>query len=148
MPDVACPDGYEFSADPSRLDPTWVHAALVEHAYWAVGRSRATQDAAIAASRNYGVYLTGTAEQVAYARVVTDGVTFGWLADVLVDPAHRGRGVARALVAGILAELDPVGLKRVLLRASPDGRTLYEQLGWVPVSEPHTWMERRPAAPA
>ncbi|NYI58740.1 GNAT family N-acetyltransferase [Cellulomonas soli] len=147
MPMIDCPDGYEFSAERARLDPAWVHAALVEHAYWAVGRSRSTQDTAIDGSRNYGIYVSGSRRQVAYARVVTDGVTFGWLADVLVDPAHRGRGLGRALVTGIVADLDPAGLKRILLKASPEGRALYEKLGWAQVSEPDSWMERRRPSP-
>jgi GNAT superfamily N-acetyltransferase len=143
VPEHACPAGYEFSADPSRLDPETVHALLSTHAYWAVGRSRATQDAAIAGSRNYGVYETLSSHQVAYARVVTDEVTFAWLADVIVDPAHRGRGLGRALVRGVVADLAPLGLRRILLKASSDGRPIYEELGWVPVDGPDDWMELR-----
>jgi GNAT superfamily N-acetyltransferase len=137
------PDGYEFSADPSRLDPVRVHLLLSSHTYWAAGRTRATQDAAIAASRNYGVYECASRRQVAYARVVTDGVTFAWLADVVVDPEHRGRGLARTLIQGVIEDLEPLGLTRVLLKASAEGRSLYEQLGWLPVDGPDDWMERR-----
>jgi len=140
----AAPDGYTFSSDPARIDPERVHALLVEHTYWAASRSRATHDAAMAGSRNYGVHRTTTGEQVAYARVITDGVTFAWLADVVVDPGHRGRGLGRLLVAGILADLEPLGLKRVVLKASPEGRALYERLGWQGVADPGDWMERGP----
>lgn len=134
---------YEFSADPARLDRARVHELLVSHAYWAAGRSRALQDAAIDASRNYGIYQAGSERQVAYARVVTDGVTFGWLADVVVEPAHRRRGLGRLLVSGILVDLAPLGLKRVLLKASPEGRVLYAALGWTSVDDPDDWMELR-----
>lgn len=134
-------DGYEFSADPLRIDPAWVHLALTEHAYWAAGRTREQHDAAMAGSRNYGVYAPGGA-QVGYARVVTDGVTFGWLADVIVAPEHRGRGVARLLVCGLLADLEPLHLKRILLRATDQGRGLYLQHGWAAVDEPDAWMAR------
>ena len=143
MPEPAAPEGYEFSADPSRIDPARVYELLTSHAFWAAERSRATQDAALAASRSCGVYLAGSDRQVAYARVVTDGVTFAWLADVVVDPEHRGRGVARALVSGILADLDRLGPTRIVLKASDEGRGLYQQLGWSPVDEPDAWMERR-----
>jgi len=134
---------YEFSADPARLDRARVHDLLVTHAYWAAGRSRASQDAVIDASRNYGVHQAGSGRQVAYARVVTDGVTFGWLADVVVDPEHRSRGLGRLLVSGIVADLAPLGLKRVLLKASPEGRALYPSLGWTSVDDPADWMELR-----
>lgn len=140
---MPAPEGYEFSADPTRIDPQRVHALLTSYASWAADRSRATQDAAIAGSRSYGAYLAGPGEQVAYARVVTDDVTFAWLADVVVHPEHRGRGVARMLVSGVVADLAPLGLTRVVLKASDEGRGLYEQLGWMPVEEPGTWMELR-----
>ena len=70
------PRDLDFSTDPARLDRERVHRWLSEHAYWALGRPRETQDAAIDGSMNFGVYDRGSGEQLAYARVVTDGVTF------------------------------------------------------------------------
>ena len=84
---------YRFSADISEIDRTTVHRWLSEESYWANGRSRATQDQAIDASRNFGVYETISGQQVAYARVVTDGATFAWLCDVFVNPEVRGHGL-------------------------------------------------------
>jgi GNAT superfamily N-acetyltransferase len=135
------PDGYEFSADPERIDVGRVHHLLAEHAYWAEGRTLETQQAIVAASRNYGLYTEPDGEQVAYARAVTDGVTFAWLADVIVDPVHRGRRLGRALVDGILADLAPLGLRRIVLKASVAGRPLYERAGWTPLEGPEDWME-------
>ncbi|WOF22716.1 GNAT family N-acetyltransferase [Microbacterium betulae] len=132
---------YEFSADAARIDRGWVHRTLSEHAYWAIGRSRALQDAAIDGSRCFGVYRRADGRQVAFARLVTDGATFGWLADVIVDPALRGEGVGKALVAGVAAELDALGLKRTLLMTS-DAHGLYAQNGWGPVSSPENWLVR------
>ncbi|RPF21006.1 GNAT family N-acetyltransferase [Myceligenerans xiligouense] len=139
---VAEESPYEFSADPGRIDPARVYALLAEHAYWVADRSREVQDAAIAGSRNYAVYARESGTLVGYARVVTDGATFAWLADVVVDPAHRRRGLARLLVEGITGDLDRLGVARTLLRASSEGRALYEDLGWKPVDEPDAWMAR------
>lgn len=129
----------EFSADHDRIDPDWVHRMLSEHAYWAEGRPRAVQDAANAGSRCYGVY-DGRA-QVGFARVVTDGATFAWLCDVIVDPGSRGRSVGKMLVAGVVAELEWLDLKRTLL-GTGDAHGLYEQYGWVPLRHPEMWMQR------
>jgi len=137
------PDGYEFSTDPARLDPERVHYLLSTYAYWAKTRTRQTQDAAIAKCRNYGIFALPSQQQVAYARVVTDEVTFAWLADVIVDPDHRRRGLARALVSGIVADLEPLGLKRIVLKATDEGRPVYEQCGWHAVDKPEAWMEFR-----
>jgi predicted GNAT family acetyltransferase len=135
-------DGYEFSADPDRLDAARVHALLAEHAYWARGRDRERQDAAIAGSRNYGMFHRATGAQVAYARLVTDAATFAWLADVIVDPKHRGRGLGSALVTGIVADVEPLGLKRIVLKASAEGRAIYERLGFEALEGTAEWMQR------
>lgn len=79
-------DRYEISADPARVDAALVHHWLSTDAYWALGRPRAVQDAAIAASLNFGAYDKETGTQVACARVVTDHATFAWLCDVYVTP--------------------------------------------------------------
>ncbi len=108
-------NGLRFSADPDDLDVARVHRWLSEESYWARGRDRATQDAIIAGSRNFGVYDDDSGQQLGYARVITDGVTFGWLADVFVDPGSRGRGVGVALVRGVTEAIEPLGLKRFAL---------------------------------
>ena len=131
---------YEFSTDPARIDGARVHE-LISNTYWAKDRPRGVMDAAIAGSRPYGVYRRDTGEQVAFARLVTDGVTFAWLADVVVDPALRGRGIGKLLISGVVAEIEPLGLRRTML-ATADAHGLYEQFGWVPVTEEYKWMER------
>lgn len=136
--------GFEFSGERDRVDADWVHTIVSTQAYWALGRPRAIQDAANAASRCYGVYRTDSGEQVAFGRVVTDAATFGWLCDVIVDPAVRGRGIGDALVAGIVADLEPPGLSRLLL-ATGDAHGLYAQHGWTPLRTPERWMERSAA---
>lgn len=131
----------EFSADPARLDLERVHAWLAQESYWAKGRSRSAQDAAIAASRNYGIYDRASGEQLAYARVITDGVTFAWLCDVFVATEARRRGVGVALIEGVIAELEPLGLRRMAL-TTDDAHGLYEKFGFRPLEDPRQWMAR------
>ena len=135
---------FRFSTDPSDIDRARVHRWLSEQAYWALGRGRDVQDAAIKASRNYAVVDTESGTQVAYARVVTDGVTFAWLCDVFVDPDVRGRGVGVALIEGVVADLEPLGLRRVAL-ATADAHGLYEKFGFAPLAQPERWMALLPA---
>jgi GNAT superfamily N-acetyltransferase len=135
---------YEFSSDPARVDGARVHELVSRHAYWAKGRLREVMDAAIAGSRPYGIFHRETGEQVAFARVVTDGATFAWLADVIVDPDLRGKGLGKRLVAGVVADLEPLGLRRTLL-ATADAHGLYERFGWAPVDDGYKLMERRGA---
>ncbi|MEU4795597.1 GNAT family N-acetyltransferase [Streptomyces sp. NPDC023327] len=130
---------YEISADPARVDAARVHAWLSTDAYWALGRTRAKQDAAMAGSLNFGAYDAVTGEQAAYARVVTDRATFAWLCDVYVSPAARGKGLGTALVDAVRAHLEPFGLRRVLL-ATADAHGVYEKVGFKALETPQKWM--------
>lgn len=134
------PSTYRFSTDPTDIDRERVHAWLSEQSYWAAGRAREMQDAAIDASRNYAV-LDGDGRQVAYARVVTDAVTFAWLCDVFVDPAARGNGVGKMLVEGIVDDIEPLPVTRILL-ATADAHGLYAQYGFAPSDDPNRYMIR------
>ncbi|WP_031516600.1 GNAT family N-acetyltransferase [Streptomyces sp. NRRL F-5123] len=133
------PGGYEISADPARIDAARVHAWLSEDTYWARGRTREKQDAAIAGSLNFGVYDSASGEQCAYARVITDKTTFAWLCDVYVAPAARGKGLGTALVAAIRDHLAPHGLRRILL-ATADAQGVYAKVGFTPIEKPEQWM--------
>lgn len=132
---------YRFSADGAEIDRDRVHRWISEQSYWAPGRSRSRQDAAIDGSRNFGVYDTASNKQVAYARMVTDGVTFAWLCDVFVDPEVRGHGVGAVLIAGIVEDCRPLGLRRIAL-STDDAHGLYSKFGFAQLDLPETWMER------
>jgi GNAT superfamily N-acetyltransferase len=132
---------YGTSAQTARVDRARVHAWLSQESNWAQGRSREIQDAAIDGSRNDGVYDEDTGEQVAYARVATDRVTFAWHCDVFVAPQVRGRGVGKMLVAAVIEDLEPLGLKRTLL-STGDAHGLYAQYGFAPLADPSKMMAR------
>lgn len=57
-----------------------------------------------------------------------------YLLNVYVEPAHRRRGLARALMEAMLAWARERGLARVVLHASDDGRALYARLGFFAVA--------------
>lgn len=132
-------DNYEFSSDPARLDAALVHHWLSTDTYWAAGRSRDKQDRAIAGSLNFGAYDTRSGAQVAYARVVTDRVTFAWLCDVYVARVARGKGIGTALVAAVRDQLAPYDVRRILL-ATADAHEVYGKAGFRPLTEPAKWM--------
>ncbi|MET9563050.1 GNAT family N-acetyltransferase [Streptomyces tauricus] len=140
MTDIpSLPEGYEISTDPARVDVGRVHRWLATDAYWAMDRPRERHERAMAGSLNFGVYETVSGDQVAYARVVTDGATFARLCDVYVDRAARGKGLGTALVTAVRDHLRPMGLRRVVL-ATHDAHGVYEKLGFKVLDRPDRWM--------
>jgi GNAT superfamily N-acetyltransferase len=71
---------------------------------------------------------------------VTDWATFAWLCDVYVDRAHRGKGIARWMVAALRDEYDATGMRRTLL-ATADAHGVYAAAGFAPLAKPAIWME-------
>ncbi len=133
-------DGYTLSTDKARLDVESIHAFLSERSYWAQGRSREVVERTIETSLCFGIYAQQ--ELVAFARVVTDYATFGWVCDVLVLESHRGRGLGKWLVEAVVRHPELQGLKRLLL-ATRDAQGLYREYGgFVSLQAPERWMER------
>jgi GNAT superfamily N-acetyltransferase len=131
--------GVSFSTDKARLDVDMIHAYLRDESYWVRGITRARFERAIASSLCFGAYRG--AEQLAFARVVTDYSGFAWLADVFVVEAERGSGLGKRLIEHVLAHPDLQGLRRFLL-ATRDAHGLYAQHGFTPLADPARYMER------
>jgi GNAT superfamily N-acetyltransferase len=135
----ALPGGFELDDDRDRIDVDAVHAFLSEHAYWARGRPRETVERLIReASRVVGLYHGK--RQIGFARTVSDGQSFAYLADVYVLPELRGRGLGLELVREAV-DTGPYADRRWLLHTE-DAHALYEKLGFGPGSP--KLMERTP----
>ena len=130
--------GYSLTFDQAEIDVVATHAFL-SRAYWSVDIPFETVQHAIANSLCVAVFHE--AEQVGFARVVTDRATFAYLADVYVLEKHRGQGLAFELVRALQEHADLQGLRRWLL-ATLDAHPLYSKLGWEPIPEPSIMMQR------
>ena len=131
----------EISTDRDRIDRELVHRFLSEDSYWARWRTREQNDRIIDASLCFGAY-DEDGRQIAHARVVGDGVAFGYLGDVFVVPEARGRGVGQALMEAVLGHPDVRDLKRLAL-VTDDAHGLYERYGFGPLDDVRKWMQRR-----
>ncbi|MCW0423671.1 MULTISPECIES: GNAT family N-acetyltransferase [Xanthomonas] len=128
-----------ISTDKQELDLPLIHRFLSEQAYWSLGIPLDTVQRAIAGSLCFGGHLDGVG-QVAFARVITDGATFAYLADVFVLDAHRGRGYGKQLVTAVMAHPQLQGLRRFML-ATSDAHALYAQYGFAAPARPQSLME-------
>jgi GNAT superfamily N-acetyltransferase len=82
--------------------------------------------------------VIGTATTIAY-----DG-RFAWIGMVLVDPDFRGRGIGTRLLEKAIEYLDARGIPTIKLDATPQGRPIYEKLGFVAEYEIERCVLRRP----
>jgi GNAT superfamily N-acetyltransferase len=131
--------GFELDDNPGRIDVDAVHAFISKESYWGRGRPRERVERAIRGSaRVVGLYLG--AEQIGFARAVSDGATIAYLADVYVLRAYRGRGLGLELVR----ETVDAGVGRDLrwLLHTADAQGLYARLGFAEDQPAYPLMER------
>lgn len=72
---------------------------------------------------------------------------FAWIGMVLVDPARRGRGIGTRLLEQTIAFLDATRIPCAKLDATPQGRPIYEKLGFSAEYEIERWTLRRSSVP-
>jgi GNAT superfamily N-acetyltransferase len=133
---------YELDDDPGRIQRDVVWEWLSTEAYWGRWRSRADLEAQLdSAWRLVGAYDQNGA-LVAFARAVSDGVAFAYLADVFVLGPHRGRGLGKRLMSRMIDEGPGRDFRWVLFTG--DAHTLYTQFGF---EDPDATAMVRRAAP-
>ena len=133
-------DGYEISTDKEQLNPHLIHDYLSHRSYWAQGRPLEIVKKSIKGSFCFGLYMG--AEQVGFARVVTDYATFAWLCDVFILESHRGQNLGRWLVENVVAHSELQGV-RLFVLATRDAHELYRRHGgFEEMLDPKRWMVR------
>ena len=128
---------YTISTDISRLNIIYIHSFLTT-SYWAEGIPVATVKKSIENSMCFGLYEHD--KQIGFARMITDKATFGYLADVFIDEAYRGRGLSKWLMEVITGHPDLQGFRRWML-GTRDAHGLYRQFGFTDLTMPDRWMQ-------
>lgn len=133
---------YEIDDSPARIQRDVVWEWLSSEAYWGRWRERAVLDGQLdTAWRVVGAYRADTGEQVGFARAVSDGASFAYLADVFVSAEHQGAGVAHRILTRMIDEGPGSDFRWTLF--TRDAHTLYEDFGFTTPDE--TAMVRRAA---
>ncbi len=138
-------DGYEISTDKSKLDIPFIHQYLSTASYWAKNIPLALVQKSIQGSVCFGVYDLQpgfpSGKQVGFARMITDGATFGYLADVFIIDQHRGKGLSKWLMEVIVEYPEFQALRRWML-ATRDAHGLYSQFEFTALDKPERIMQR------
>ena len=114
---------------------------LLNQTYWAKDRTPAQMELAIENSVCYGAYLESDGRQIGMVRVVTDFVCAFYICDVIVDPAFRGMGVAKAMLEEVMADSRFSHLRGLLVTSDAHG--LYAKFGFEPANARHMGREPR-----
>ncbi len=122
MPDI------EISSDLSRID---FHATsdLIKASYWGEKRTDEINRRGFENSLCVAAFLEG--KQVGFGRAITDRALFAYLADIVVWPQHRGRGIGKRLLAALLDHPDLATVVHFSLTTA-DAQGLYAKFGFVP----------------
>jgi GNAT superfamily N-acetyltransferase len=118
---------FSLTDETARLDLAAV-VALLHSTYWAADRPAEVIERSLRHSLNFGLFRG--AEQVGFARVVTDRATVGYLCDVVIAEAHRGRGVGKWLLTRILEHPELQGCRIDLF--TKDAQEFYRAFGFGP----------------
>lgn len=131
-------NGVEIEGGLERLDVEFVYE-LLRQTRWARNRPRDVFERAIENSLCFGAYVGK--RQVGFARVVTDRASFGYLVDVIVDPAWRGKGIGRFLLKGVMEDPVVSSLRTLMLRTET-AHGLYQKLGFALAPNPQDLLAR------
>ncbi|UTW57352.1 GNAT family N-acetyltransferase [Kordiimonas sp. SCSIO 12603] len=124
---------YYISTDYSEFDTSKMIKWLSEDAYWSTGVPFEVMDRGFSNSLAFGVF-EASGNLVGIARMITDRATFAYLADVYMDPDHRGKGLGEWLMEIIMAHPNLQELRRMML-ATSDAHGLYEKFGFSKISK-------------
>ena len=137
-------ENFIISTDKGKLNIPYIHHFLSKESYWAANIPLHIVKTSIEHSLCFGVY--DGEKQIGFARLITDQAVFGYLADVFIDAAYRGRGLSKWLMQ-IIFELPFIPLLRSFMLGTKDAHKLYEQFGFTPLTSPERYMRvHRPDA--
>lgn len=128
---------YLISTNPARLDLGVIRDFLAR-SYWSEDIPVDIVKRSIEGSIAFGVYYRE--KQVGFARVITDGATFAYLADVFILEQYRGQGLAKWLMEFILQHRQLQNLRRFLL-VTRDAHDLYRRFGFKELDQSERFME-------
>lgn len=113
----------------------------LSQSYWSPKIRREVFDRQIDHSFCVGAYDLESGNQIGFARLVTDYGRFAYLADVYVLPDYQGKGIAQAMVDGLINH-DEVKTVGHWILATRDAHTLYEKFGFEPADERYMSMRK------
>ena len=123
------PAGYRLSSEP----PTSAEYVRLRQVSGLSTRTPEQAAGALVNSWAWTTIRTADGALAAMGRTLGDGTWYFHLADIATDPAHRRRGLGRAVMADLIARIERAAPPHpyITLLADPPGQRLYRSLGFV-----------------
>ncbi len=118
-------DEFLLTDDFDRVD-TDVAYQLLKDTYWGDRRPRDVVERIVKTSLCFSLLYED--KQVGFARAVSDYTVFSWIADVVIHPDHRGKGLGKWMVSCII-EHPKIRMTQMVLQTG-DAHRLYEKYGF------------------
>lgn len=118
-------DNYRISDDRGEIQIDVVES-LLRSSYWASERSLEAIRMSIANSICFSLFCRGV--QVGFARVVTDFSSVAYIADLIIHPDHRSKGIGKWMF-GVIVN-DSRWCSKFQFLATDDAHGLYEKFGF------------------
>ncbi len=116
-----------ITTDKAKININLIHDYLCNESYWAKNIPMEIVKLSIENSVCFSVFCKE--EQIGFARVITDKATFGYLADVFIVEAYRGKGLSKWLMQTIFDNEELQGFRGWML-GTKDAHGLYEKFGF------------------
>lgn len=130
-------DDFNITTDFDKIDIDSVHM-LLSKTYWANTRPK---DVLVKSLENSLCFsLFHNEKQIGLVRVITDGATFAYLCDVVVNEAYRGDGLGKWLIECVFNHPDLQNLRRWCL-ITKDAHEFYRKFGFEDLKNPERYME-------
>ena len=122
------------------LPPIDTYRALFETTGWNEGYRASTEELRLTLERSWCFIAAWEPHHglVGIGRVVSDGVLYGMIYDVIVHPSHQGRGIGTAITDRLIDRCRQGGLREIQLFSAEGKAGFYRRFGFE---------ERPPTAP-
>ncbi|WP_416150851.1 GNAT family N-acetyltransferase [Salipaludibacillus sp. HK11] len=135
---------YVITLDKKDLDLDIIYNFLSKESYWSKELSKeevakSIKNSALCFGLYYNNPNTKKQEQIGFARVISDLVTFAYLSDVFILQKFRQQGLGQWLIQTII-NYDELKIRRIML-CTEDGHSLYGKFGFEALDKPNMFMQ-------
>lgn len=120
------------------FDFDFIYKSLIT-TYWVKNKNLSIECVTKAFKNSWSAMVFKCNIPVAFGRMITDYVSFGYLSDVFVSEEYRGRGIGKFLVNNLLNHECVRDIEKIML-ATKDAHGLYQQFGFDKVKNVERWM--------